>query len=240
MGRGLARLGQVGRDGRRGRAAVGAHAVDGRDVARAAHGRGQALLAPRPEVGAVHLERPAGAGAQRARRHGPRAVGLDDLAPVAERRRRRPRRAPGRRRRRPGPGTRVETSCWRHELAGSRRRGRRGGRRASRRGRRRSAARQPARNQRRLAPATFHSASSSTNSGITAAAGRRGRRRSPPSRAWLSASRRSRRNHMIEFVMPCSPVPARSRGSRPSRVSRASGRTVPRTHSDARSTRVGL
>ena len=61
------------------------------------------------------------------------------------------------------------------------------------------AARQPARNQRRLAPAGFQSRSSTTNSGITPP---------PPSRpsaiaaarAWLSARRRSRRNHMIELV----------------------------------------
>ena len=82
MGGRLAGLGQVGRDLWRGGEPVGAHAVDGRHVRRPPDRRRQVLLAPRPEVGAVHLERAARPGAQRPGRHRPRAVRLDELAPV--------------------------------------------------------------------------------------------------------------------------------------------------------------
>ena len=238
VGGGLAGLGQLGRHAWGRRHAVGAHAVDRRDVARPPDRRRQPVPAPGAEVGAVHLERAATARVQRAGRHGPRAVGLDELRGRRRPARPRPRRRAGARRcRRPATG-----APGRRRGDGRRRRrrrpDRRGGRRAGRRGPRRAP-----RGTRRgtsggCAPAGSHRASSTTNSGIT-----------PPSPSlasataaasvWLSARRRSRRNHMIELPPAVVMGGLRSRTARGSLI-RVRGAGLPRTtHSDARHTRTG-
>ena len=216
VGGGLARLGQVG----------GTAGASGNAVAATPSTVGMSL--GRPTVGASrcwrharryareHLERRAGAGAQRARRDRPRAVGLDELArPSAERRGDGSSRA---------PPVRPDVLGAEHArdvvlAASSRddvgrvavahdepsRRGRRRARRGSRRG---TTAGWPRGLPQRAVDHEQRDTPASARAGDAAVS------------AWLSASRRSRRNHMIAFVM-------RSAGGRPAppdhsvRVSRA-------------------